>query len=301
MIIRSFDVPLMVMISSLLAERSFKNILARGMSSKEYIILRFKRLVFPTWTFLIIYFVISAIFCGMETMTYYIDSFCLTRYGIGYVWVILIYLYSAMLVPIFYKIEKNKKSIIVIAIIYIAYEIMYYLQIGVDVKLIDSTFYYMVPYGVLTFLGFNYQAISRMGKAITIFGCLAIFIILLAYYFHSAGMLISPGSVKYPPRLYYLSYGIMCSFVLICLCRKFQLKIFDCRMVKFISSHSMWIYLWHILVLKGYDYFLFPKIWMLKFIVVYVVSAFIVLLVNIMLNVLDAYKIDIKILKYLRG
>lgn len=50
--IRSFDVILMVVCSGLLANRSNS---AKSMSYLEYVVSRVKRLVLPTWIFLIIY------------------------------------------------------------------------------------------------------------------------------------------------------------------------------------------------------------------------------------------------------
>ena len=85
----------------------------------------------------------------------------LTRYGIGYVWIMLIYLYSAMLIPAFAKLKLSSKGFIIVCATYILYEIAYYYKLGLNgsgfIKdFIDTTFYYIIPYGVLTYLGYNY-------------------------------------------------------------------------------------------------------------------------------------------------
>ena len=54
--------------------------------------------------------------------------------------------------------------------------------------------------------------------------------------------------MKYPFRIYYLGYAIGMNGLLVLLFRNDRLtRIFNNRLVTFISSHSLWIYLWHIL------------------------------------------------------
>ena len=65
------------------------------------------------------------------------------------------------------------------------------------------------------------------------------------------------------------------------------------------SQHSMWIYLWHILVLTVYEKLQMVEIWYLELLIVYAVSISIVFIVNVFLD-----KIEIKKrygwVKYLR-
>ena len=119
--IRNFDVPLMVLLSSMLAAKSIK----KYNSNIAYWISRIKRLVIPTWIFLVIYFIIKAIITNKTTsIEYDLVSFILTKYGIGYIWIILIYLYSALLIPLFKKIKFSTKNNIIILLIYLLYEIL---------------------------------------------------------------------------------------------------------------------------------------------------------------------------------
>lgn len=97
-------------------------------------------------------------------MKYYIYSYCLTRYGIGYVWIILIFLYSALLIPLFGKIKFSVKSILLVVTIYCLYELIYYFQISVENQFLDTTLFYIVPYGLLTFLGYNFCCMSQKNK-----------------------------------------------------------------------------------------------------------------------------------------
>jgi len=292
----------MVILSALLAEKSYRKYKNKGFTSvREYYFSRIKRLVIPTWIFLTVYFLLFALFSGkLHSVKYYIASYCLTRYGIGYVWVILIYLYSAMLVPLFSNMMISIKSVLLIAVLFLLYEVAFYFQIGTANKFIDTTFYYIVPYGLLTFLGYNYNKTNPKLRWLIIISSLLIFALFFSYYWVVTG---SPQSVqiaKYPPRAYYLSYGIMWSFALIWFCEKYNFKIYAHPMIKFISTHSMWIYLWHIMALSVYSALNLPEIWILKLIVVYTLATLTVYLVNVILDWLEK-KIPIGAFKYLRG
>jgi surface polysaccharide O-acyltransferase-like enzyme len=56
--------------------------------------------------------------------------------------------------------------------------------------------------------------------------------------------------------------------------------LYESRLVRFISSHSLWLYLWHILVLDVYSFLRFPENWVIKWLTVFAVSVLIVFLVN---------------------
>lgn len=253
--------------SSILASRSSAKYSVNKTPVIDYYISRVKRLVIPTWIFLLFYFLYSFIVTGqIASIKYYIDSFLLTRYGIGYVWIILIYLYSAMLIPVFAKLKLSSKGFIIVCAAYILYEIAYYYKLGLSgssfIKdFIDTTFYYIIPYGVLTYLEYNYFKMKNRTKLIIALVSYIVFISLAVYYRSALGSFQLVQIAKYPPRLYYLSYGVGCSFALLILCEKKNLKIYGNMVIRFIASHSMWIYLWHILVLDIYGRLKLPVVY----------------------------------------
>ena len=304
--LRNFDVPLMVILSSILASRSFAKYSKSKASAINYYISRVKRLVIPTWIFLVFYFLLRCILTGQkESLKYYVDSFLLTRYGIGYVWIILIYLFSAMLIPAFAKIKPSVKVLISISATYILYEIAYFYKLGLNgsgfIKdFIDTTFYYIIPYGVLTYLGYNFFKMKNRTKLKIVLVSFIVFISLAVYYWSALGSFQSVQIAKYPPRIYYLSYGIGCSFALLILCEKKKLEIYDNKVIRFISAHSLWIYLWHIFVLDIYGTLKLPEIWFIKLIIVYMLSMLITFIVNKGLDFAEkCYHISFA--KYLRG
>ena len=104
-----------------------------------------------------------------------------------------------MLIPLYSKIGFSIKITVYLLVVYVIYEIAYFYKIGTDNKLIDTTFYYIVPYGgVLTYLGYNYHRMKK--KELIAALSLFCFVGLGVYYWHKFG---SPQLVqisKYPPR-----------------------------------------------------------------------------------------------------
>ena len=300
MMARSFDVPLMVILSSILGFNSYKKFEGKDHGLFDYYYSRVKRLVFPTWIFLVFYFALRFIVTQKPySLKYYIESFCLTRYGIGYVWVILMYLYSALLIPLYSKIGFSDKSKWCLLIVYVIYEIAFYYKIGTDNKVFDTTFYYIIPYGgVLTYLGYNYNRTRR--KELIAFLSLFVFFALMIHYWVKLGSFQLVQISKYPPRCYYLSFGIAVSFILLMACERNNLKIYQNPLIVFISKHSMWIYLWHILVLTLYSDAKLPSKWYIKLLVVYSCSIVIVYLVNMVLDLIETRR-NVFFFKYLRG
>lgn len=300
MMLRSFDVPLMVIISSLLASYSIKKYNFDIKSTISYYISRFKRLVFPTWLFLVFYFILRFIFTKeFMSIKYYLASFLLTRYGFGYVWIILIYLYSAFLIPIFRFVGFKRKSILIVLFVYLLYELVYFFGIGTTNKLIDTTLFYIIPYGALTFIGFNYEKLSNKKRIVLVVFSFIIFSVLVYYYYIKTGSLQLVQIAKYPPRIYYLSYGLLCSILLMIICSKINLKIFKNRFIVFVSKHSMWIYLWHILVIDIYKYAHLPELWYIKLLVVYIGACIIVYIINKILDIIEK-KHEYNFIQYLR-
>lgn len=299
---RSFDVPLMVILSSYLARKSYRKYKDTNDGILNYYKTRFARLVFPTWLFLIIYFiVVGLVVKDARSFDYYLKSFLLTKYGIGYVWIMLIYLYSALLVPVIERIGFSIKAVVVIILFYLAYEILYHFQIGTNNMFVETTFYYIIPYGLLTYIGYNLDKIKRKKLIIFIVVNLIIFTATALYLHARTGDFQQVQAYKYPPRLYYLSYGIFFSLSLMTICKnKRYEKYFNNKIIQYISSHSMWIYLWHILTLSTYEKLHLPENWILKFIAVSISAILIVILVNKFLDKLEERK-HIKLFDYLRG
>lgn len=118
--LRNFDVPLMVILSGYLY--SIKN-KQKNKFNLSYFLKRFRRLVIPVWIFLSILFIgIFLINPKMITLKLLLTSFTLYT-GIGYVWIIRVYLIIALFGEILIKIIN--KNIIILFISYLIYELWY--------------------------------------------------------------------------------------------------------------------------------------------------------------------------------
>lgn len=247
--LRNFDVPLMIMISVWLSLRSIKS---EKFNYMKYIYSRIKRLIKPTWIFLTIYFLISYFKSQTISIKDIIMSYSLID-GIGYVWVIRIYIYVAMVTPIIYKIYNKLKKWQIIPLFGFTYGIYIFLIDrlsainGISKTLITATIIDFIAYSFVVFISiiiFNLEKkdIAKLGFLFgLIFSLLAI-----------KNRFIQTQYFKYPLRLYYLSYAFFVSIYLYLFVDKLnkENKLRHFRIIDFISKNSMWIYLWHIMYIS---------------------------------------------------
>lgn len=248
--LRNFDVPLMVLVSAI----SFS--ISSGIHKPygSYVLSRVRRLLLPTWIFLTIYF-LSIFFIGHPiSQNTIISSYALLD-GIGYVWIFRVFLLVALVLPILLKLFRNLETtsnfLYMLGIIYVAYESMYRLAVYFHIEknfLLENILFYLLPYGFVAGLGIVIPKLKRNYVKWLLFGFLIIFLALAALQFH--GTVIPTQAFKYPPRLYYLSYALFVGLLL------YQVgnmgifrKVFNTKILLFISSSSLWIYLWQILFL----------------------------------------------------
>jgi fucose 4-O-acetylase-like acetyltransferase len=251
---RNFDVPLMVVVAGI----SYR------LSHKEepyfiYLIKRLQRLVLPVWLFLSLYFICIIITGHPNIILNYeiaLSSYLLLG-GIGYVWIIRVFILVACTSPFIYnissKINSNVKFLVIILITYAAYEFIYSITIPNNSNTIgfifEQTILYALPYSVLFALGLRISEFSKRLLLTVASLALMTFFIIAIYLYLTTGNFLQTQNFKYPPRIYYLSYSI---FIIVSTWMGSQLiiKLFDkikiSKYVFFIAQNSIWIYLWHI-------------------------------------------------------
>lgn len=272
--IRNFDVVLLVILSGIVAVKSYE----RSKSGFKYIKKRLIRLIIPTYIFLTVLFLLERIVCifnpifPMDKDTIF-SSYALTN-GIGYVWIIRVYLLCAISVVILMNIKKYQKIIIIS--LFIIYEILYY-TIGNANPFLEYDVYYLIPYGLLcVYIGMQAKNWNNKNllKATAIF--LLIFAILFTFFYITKNQFTKISDYKYPPRVYYLSYGIGISLLLYYLVdRKNILNVkerLNNKLILFIGSHTMWIYLWQIFYLNTFAFVKFEVKWYAKYIFIVTMS-----------------------------
>ncbi|RJP24494.1 MAG: acyltransferase [Candidatus Abyssobacteria bacterium SURF_5] len=263
--LRNFDVPLMVMISGAVYG------LSAGAGDPEfgsYLRKRIPRLVVPTWTFLFTFFVFSSILfqlAGKElpfppkTM---VASF-LVFSGIGYIWIIRVFLLIAIAAPLFLllhrRITTNAVFFCILLSIYSLYELTYRLYSNAGSSFLAPFFndflFYLIPYGCVFALGLRLPSMRKrlVGFLFLTFFCL---FWLLAF---ASGFEATQYS-KYPPQTYYLSYALSASiFLFIALPKRLASYLLSFRLISFISASTLWIYLWHILFRYCWEWY-FPLV-----------------------------------------
>ena len=239
-----------------------------------------------------------AIFAKDYPLRTIISSYALHS-GIGYVWIIRIYLLTALVLPIWYSvIKKNEKfSYIIISILYFLYEFAAYKNIF-NFNIVFSDFLaWIVP--LMLIITVTHWVMKSNNKSVITFSIVNLIVFIgLAYLFYRlTGDIKTTNYMKYPFRLYYLSYGFAASGIWIVLCRqeKFVNMVYT-KVLGFISSATLWIYLWHILGIVVLNKCFNELFWIWKFLLVTVFAVAITYLQN---KIVDCFKSKEKIYKYL--
>ncbi|MDV7750019.1 acyltransferase [Enterococcus faecium] len=242
--IRSFDVPLLVFLSAYLAGKSFNNYNVRSYYKK-----RILRLAVPAWLFLVVFYAVIIVVYEKPSGVDVLKAFFFQRdaYMVGMLWVIWVYLVCAFLMPLLLKMGYNKKAVALIVLCYACYEIVCAVSDLENNRFIYNTIMTIIPWGCVSFIGYNYNKISRKHKVMLASILTSVFLLSLIWKYVSNGYLVQTNEFKYPARLYYLSYAIPVTMVFFEVIKKLALK--GNKVIEFISGSSLWIYLWHILLL----------------------------------------------------
>ena len=257
--LRNFDVPLMILVSGMSFCLSYKQE-AYG----HYLWKRIKRLVFPVWIFLTIYFgVVDFFHLSMIKLSFntVLRSYLLID-GIGYVWIIKVFLLVAAVSPFIYQVHRkipiNTIYLALVLIVLSCYEIFRIMSqdfFATDAgQSIASVTHYLIPYSLIFAIGLRLPFMTFK----EILWCMAIalgfFISLAIYFWHLEGSFVPTQFYKYPPTLYYFSYAVAISCAAWALSGQVVALLNKAPILKnlilFIAQNSIWIYLWHIPFIK---------------------------------------------------
>ena len=303
--IRNFDVPLMILISGYLAVGSLKRDLKKDHPFLRYYWKRITRLLLPTWVFLIIFFAVMSFFPtdGMYPYStdYIINSFLLLD-GMKYVWIIRIFLICAFITPVIYyfdRIENDYLQFLILLAIYILYEIAIYMQINEMNIIFEFILAYVVPYGIIYLLGMITTKTSyKTDRNISLI-FLATLLVVGYILYANTGIVQYTQIMKYPPRIYYISYALFVSFLLFSIFKKADLK--GNRFITFCSESSLWIYLWHALFVTVIPLIFGELDWILTFFMVVICAITATYIQNRIIDFLERNNSGNPILKIFRG
>lgn len=260
--LRNFDVPLMVLVSGM----SFGMSHQLSEQYRTYVWKRVKRLLFPVWKFLTLYFIALAIVAPEHPDTVVgtmLSSYALID-GIGYVWIIRVFLLVALAAPLVYwlnqKIDSHGVFLLMLSGGFVAWELFRYLTLpmvhsgpGQGLSLVV---HYIVPYSLIFALGLRLPQLSFRQVALTIAVAGMVLVSFAGWLHLERGVWVPTQAYKYPPSVYYLSYALVAAGILWTLSPALIRGLTTLRLkalVLFIAQNSIWVYLWHIPFVKALD------------------------------------------------
>lgn len=282
---RNFDVPLMVILSGI----SFVKFSSKKYSSyPKYIYSRFLRLVVPTWIFLFLYCFIDYLFYGdiPDIKNFYKQLFLIENTGAG-TWIIRIFVSISIVAPLLFKInqiiQNNKKFFITLISALIVYETsLFYSKLFIPAQIfniLERGVFFTYSYGLIFLYGIRLPTLNLRAllSHIKIFG--GIFFLFFVYLFFKNGETIPTQDFKYPPQTYYLSYALFVSTILFFVVTKLpEFKICDTKLFQFIGQSTLWLYIWHLLIIKIYESFEIKIHFLLDYFFIYTTAIFFVYL-----------------------
>lgn len=284
--LRGFDVSVMVILSGLLSRNSFNN----SQSIMEYLKKRIERLVIPTWIFLLLFYVCMFVVGQKPQLSDVIKSFLFQRdCGIaGGVWIIWIYLLCALLLPIIKLLSEKRGGCWIFLTLLVFNEYLTgYSQLTNNRWLYYSLFC-IIPYGTLLYIGYIYDTLQMKKKIILLVSAISVHFVLMFSYILVYGSCQSISDYKYPARLYYISFGVIAFIVFYEGLKYFEHSFKHIELISFISKHSLWIYLWQIMILTVINYVLkIGDYWMISWCILVLGSIIITWIQNIIIKKLN--------------
>lgn len=207
--IRSFDVILMVIVSTI----SYGCFSKKDKPYREYVISRFKWLIFPTWQFILLSAVLFGICDFLLGVPLHFSPKAiliglLTFSGIGYLWVIRVFLYNAFFNPFLVKVRnfpaRKVFGFSIIGIILSQLLLVLSRKIGLE-AVAEITVINMLAYSVVAALGFYFYVSDDKFQKIQ----LAVYSLLTVITFVCIGDF-APNITKYPPPISLFDIRIDC-------------------------------------------------------------------------------------------
>lgn len=277
-----FNVPCMVLISGYVANKDTCD------SFFEYYKKRFRRIVLPSWGYFILYFALVFVVVKITERGYpYSKKQMLMTFlfldGIGYTWILAIFVMIAAIIPIIKIVYKKfKNGIALWMVVYLmAALIMFFTP---NETAVEKIFLYISSYLFLATVGFGFEDIKKSKICVGI--GFAIMLMLVAYVFATDLFAIWEISInKYPPNIYYVMYGILIFFLLDALNslipdpKKYKVMY---NAILYTSKCSFDIYLWHIFALFVTNSI--ENVW-IRLLIVYALSFILSWLYRIVINI----------------
>ena len=261
--LRNFGTPLLIIASALTYSALYDSGKLTG-STWRFWSKRSAALLVPVWSYLTVFFALFYVAARIKGVAFpfsvdsVVESYRFAR-GIGFVWIVKVYLLLALLTPIVLPVVRHCRASLfwpALLVLYAAYEVL--LQViypqgviaGSTVKDAHAGQLELVAYAILYVYALRIRTIDQAGR-VQWFCLWALFAgASIVYYWGQDGYsgMVPTQEAKYPPSWYYLAYALMMvhlSCWLIKNCVGLQTRVSG--LITWLSSHSYWLYLHHIL------------------------------------------------------
>jgi hypothetical protein len=263
--LRNFGTPLLIVASALTYSVIYST---RHLDLLPFYKKRLSRLIFPAWTFLSIFFCTAYLLSLLLSKNYpFSIQQIITSYsfysGIGFVWILKVYIILALLTPVALalnrRIQSNRTYFTLLITGYLLYEAGVYTLSPVlppqSLEFFNTVVFTTIPYSLLYFYGFRLSTLSNIQVSLVTFASLSLFGFLALLKYMDAGQIVLTQGYKYPPTAYYLSYAFFAlNSVYLFLKALPTENVSLVKMVTWLSSNSLWIYLWHIMAYYAWDF-----------------------------------------------
>ena len=240
--LRNFDVTMLIFVSAFVFAIGYRG------DWKDYFFRRLRRILFPVWIFLAVYFASNVASGQSFDINTIIRSFLMVD-GIGYVWIFRVMITLALINPLLYKLTNNMNGYVMLFIVVglmLGNHFLEYLVSGLEGSASSIIIFfvsYTVSYGTISMVGMKWRKLSKAEKLIYFIVFVAIFV--------GFGYLRNWPSLqayKYPPKEYYSCYGLIWSIVIYEFLTLIKIK--GNAIINWIGSHTLYIYLGHIVMLR---------------------------------------------------
>jgi peptidoglycan/LPS O-acetylase OafA/YrhL len=249
--IRNFDVTLMVLLLGISFYISSKD---KEIHYLSYLRKRFERLIVPSWTFITVFLAIFFLISLIAQDPFYfsfkdiVTSYSMTS-GIGYVWIMKVFFIVAVVSPFILKaslrIKSNTAYFLLLAACYTVYMLVILINSQLSGALHKIMEHVIEGFGYCLITSFGMRIIQLSKKEMMSYCLVFMTIFVSLLFYHNFA---STQDFKYPPTLYYVSYGIFVSLLMYLLLDISKIKnFFTNKFVMYVSQSSLWLYFWHII------------------------------------------------------
>ena len=254
----------------------------------QYLKKRFLKLFIPYYIFLGFFYILLYLFEKKSFFNLnYLKANIFLYGGLDFNWLVLIFVYLTLLLPLIVWFRKNK-------FLYYGYFILslfssiYFIFVKTNYRLTM-----WLPWSVLIYftIYFIEKEKNKIKLLLISFISLLIFLVIRVVEI-KIGHNLSQYANKYPPTLYHLSYGIFSIIIIFLLSKKniFNFLNFD-KLLNFLSINSYSLFFIHILVMYYLNWKnLKTSNWFTFFLLIFIISS----IIQLSLNYLNKYSLLVR-------